>query len=196
MPVSVRRHLLRDRTAAAHAALDARVGELASLADYRRYLRGLHAFRAPAERRVAGGLAAAPELAAGWEPTEIAELMRADMADLGMPADPPAEAEAEIAAVSGPSGLAGLVYVLEGSAFGARLLVRQAEALGLRPDHGARHLAAQAASLDAWRGFLAALDALPGFDEAEAVASAEAAFGAAMAAFAALDAEALPAGHG
>lgn len=185
MSMSTRRHLLRDRTSSAHAALDETVGELASLAHYRRYLRGLHAFRLPAERLVSDGLAAdsGAGLASGWQPTAIAGMMLSDMADLGVSPVAPIR----LAPPAGLSGLVGLVYVLEGSALGARLLRRQAERLGLGPDHGARHLAAQAESLDAWRGFLAALDSLPDFDETAAIAGAEAAFAAALAAFASLD---------
>ncbi|MFT3974204.1 MAG: biliverdin-producing heme oxygenase [Amaricoccus sp.] len=178
MAISTRRHLLRSRTSSAHAALDETVGTLDTLEQYRRYLRGLLAFREPAERLIAD------EAPFGLRPTRIAALLHADMTDLGvMPAEPVA-----LAAPVGTSGLIGLVYVLEGSALGARLLRRQAAAIGLDARHGARHLAAQAESLDAWTGFLAVLDGFDAFDEAEAVAAAEAAFAAARAAFTRLDA--------
>ena len=52
----------------------------------------------------------------------------------------------------------GMVYVLEGSGLGARVLFKRAEALGLTRDFGARHLAAQVASPDSWREFLAVLE--------------------------------------
>ena len=55
--------LLRERTAAAHAALDATVGPLTTRAVYARYLRGIHAFRAAAEPL----LATAP-----WRPKSLA----------------------------------------------------------------------------------------------------------------------------
>ena len=58
----------------------------------------------------------------------------------------------------------GLAYVLEGSALGARLLDRQARALGLDAGFGARHLAAQTADLAAWHTFLGALEAADPFD--------------------------------
>lgn len=185
MATSPRRHFLRNHTATSHASLDETVGALDSLASYRRYLRGLHAFRVPAERLIAQGLSAAPAGLRALRPTRIVPQMLADMDDLGVSSTAPVA----LAAPSGPSALVGLVYVLEGSALGARLLKRQAAALGLGPDHGARHLSAQAESLDAWQGFLAALDTLGDYDEAEAVAAAEAAFAAARGAFAELDAE-------
>ena len=53
MAMSTRRHLLRTRTASAHEALDAAVGDLDSLARYRRYLAGLGAFRDPAGNELA-----------------------------------------------------------------------------------------------------------------------------------------------
>lgn len=186
MVPSTRRHRLRNHTASSHMALDETVGALDSLASYRRYLRGLHAFRAPAERLIAAGLAGAPDGLRELRPTRIVAEMRADMADVEVPPAAPVG----LAAPASASGLMGLVYVLEGSALGARLLKRQAADLGLGPEHGARHLAAQADSLDAWHGFLSALEAFDGYDEAEAIAAAEAAFAAARGGFAELDAAA------
>lgn len=185
MAISSRRHLLRLRTAGAHAALDELVGDLDSLDSYRRYLRGLHAFRVSAERALDAGLAHAPAAFARLRPTRIVESMRADMADLGSTP----VTEAALVAPATPSELVGLVYVLEGSALGARLLKRQAAALGLGPQYGARHLAVQAESLDTWHGFLTVLDALDPFEDAEAVAAAEAAFASARQGFHRLDAQ-------
>lgn len=72
----------------------------------------------------------------------------------------------------------GVHYVLEGSALGARVLCKQVEALGLHRDYGARHLWAQAESLESWRGFLNALSRHEG-DEDALFAGANAAFNAA-----------------
>lgn len=185
MAISTRRQLLRTRTASLHAALDACVGELDGLAGYRRYLVGLYAFRQPAEDVIASGLASAT-FADAWQPTRLAGLMREDMADLGL-APPPAVA---LGSYSALSAVLGLTYVLEGSALGARMLRLQVEHLGLGPARGARHLAAQAASLEPWRGFLNLLDTVRDFDEEAALAGAEAGFAAALAAFDLHDAEA------
>jgi heme oxygenase (biliverdin-IX-beta and delta-forming) len=165
-----RRFALRARTTAAHAALDATVGPLADAAAYGRYLRGLHAFRAPAERALAR---------AAWTPAPLAGLIAADMADLGVA---PA-AEVAVTAPAGASGALGLAYVLEGSALGARILHRQARALGLDGTRGARHLAAQTADLAGWHGFLGVLEAAEPFDLETAAGAARSAFAAAERAF-------------
>ena len=165
-----RRFDLRARTSAAHAALDASVGPLSGPTAYARYLRGLLAFRGPAERALA---------AAAWAPAPLAPLIAADMDDLGVR---PVE-EVALAAPDGASAQLGLAYVLEGSALGARLLHRQALDLGLDAGHGARHLAAQTRDLDGWRGFLAALEAAEPFDAEAAARAAEAGFAAAGRAF-------------
>lgn len=47
----------------------------------------------------------------------------------------------------------GALYVLEGSALGARLLYAQAQAIGLSANFGARHLAAQIAAPERWMAF-------------------------------------------
>ena len=167
---ATRRFALRERTSEAHTSLDAAVGPLDDVTAYARYLRGLLAFRAPAERALAD---------AGWTPEPLAPLIAADMADLGVP---PA-AEVELPAPADASGQLGLAYVLEGSALGARLLHRQALALGLDGDRGARHLAAQTADLEGWRGFLGTLEATDPFDLDSAVAAAAAGFAAAERAF-------------
>ncbi len=167
---TTRRFALRERTTDAHASLDATVGPLADADAYARYLRGLHAFRVPAERALA---------TARWSPAPLAALIAADMADLGVTP----RAEVALAAPQGASGELGLAYVLEGSALGARLLHRQALALGLEADRGARHLAEQTRDLDGWRAFLAALEAVDPFDLERAVAAAAAGFAAAERAF-------------
>ena len=166
-----RRFALRARTAEAHASLDASVGPLADAPAYARYLRGLLAFRAPAERALAG---------AGWSPAPLAPLIAADMADLAVaPAD-----EVAVPAPTGASAALGLAYVLEGSALGARLLHRQALALGFGAERGARHLAAQTADLAGWHGFLGTLEATEPFDLDAAASAAQAGFAAAERAFA------------
>lgn len=168
---TTRRFVLRERTTDAHASLDATVGPLSDADTYARYLRGLHAFRVPAERALA---------TARWSPAPLAALLAADMADLGVA---PRADEVALAVPQDASGELGLAYVLEGSALGARLLHRQALALGLDADRGARHLAEQTRDLDGWRNFLAELEAAEPFDLDRAVAAAAAGFAAAEQAF-------------
>lgn len=165
MKTKTRRFALRERTAAAHAVVDAAVGPFDGLPAYRDYLQGLHAFRA----RVESGLAdvAWPDAFGGWRPVLLAGLIREDMADLGMPSpahigppSPSSDASGDL------SELMGRLYVLEGSALGARLLLRRAEALGLGAGRGARHLARQAdagipGGKEGWPAFLELLETLP-----------------------------------
>jgi heme oxygenase len=178
MKLTQRRFALRERTATTHAALDAEVGALTSRAAYGRYLTGLAAFRGPIER----DLATRP-LPAGfgsWRPTRIDAAIAADARDLGIAPPDPGPCDASPAT---GSGLLGMLYVLEGSALGARILQRQAAGLGLDARFGARHLAVQTASPEAWRGFCAILEAWPDFDLDEAARSAAATFTRARRAF-------------
>jgi heme oxygenase len=71
-------------------------------------------------------------------------------------------------------------YVLEGSSLGARVLRRQAAALGMSAGHGARHLWAQTAAPENWRAFVEALNAHAG-EESALIAGANAGFDAAAA---------------
>jgi len=171
MSASARRFLLRDRTTDAHAALDAAVGPLDSHAAYDRYLLGIYAFRAPVERALAGR----PDA-----PRPLAPLIAADLAEAGLPA----EAEEAFIAPADHSGLAGIGYVLAGSALGARILRRQVQGLGLDP----AHLAAQTEDKRAWPDFCAHLETLDPFDADAATAAAVATFAFAQRAFRAADA--------
>ena len=71
--------------------------------------------------------------------------------------------------------MVGVLYVLEGSSLGARVLVKAAAEMGLSAEFGARHLFRQAGDRDAWRSFVAmmaaALDA-PSHDAANATFNA------------------------
>lgn len=154
MNVRSRRTLLRDRTAAAHASLDGTIGGFDDLEAYKAYLHGMSAFRLPVEHALAG--LAWPDRLAPFDTETIGDLILSDLADLDMnPAPPPAPP----VIARTPEAMLGLLYVLEGSALGARLLYRRARALGLTESFGARHLAAQAATTDRWPRFLALLEA-------------------------------------
>jgi heme oxygenase (biliverdin-IX-beta and delta-forming) len=77
----------------------------------------------------------------------------------------------------------GLLYVLEGSSLGARLIARQASRLGFDESFGARHLALQARSLENWRIFLGLLEAVEPLDMSRAVNAAILTFRSAALAF-------------
>ena len=173
------RSFLRQQTADVHARLDAAIGSFDSPKSYARYLRGTLAFREPIE----AALARASILpAAGWRLRPLAASIRADMTDLGLLPDPePAPAPVRIAGIS---DLLGTLYVLEGSALGARILLQRARKLGFSEDFGARHLALQTRDQDNWRGVLGLLEQHEP-SQADATAQASiAAFALAVEAFA------------
>lgn len=185
MPRQTRRFVLRDRTAAAHAMVETLVGTLVSLASYQRYVSGLHRFRAPVE----AGLSTAswPDAFGTWRPLMLAETLRQDMADLGLPAVVP---PAPTPPPSDMAGLLGLLYVLEGSALGAAVLLPRARALGLGAAFGARHLALQTdAAARNWQSFVALMETADPLDIDAIVGAAENGFATAGAAF--LEARAL-----
>ncbi|MFT4012204.1 MAG: biliverdin-producing heme oxygenase [Paracoccus sp. (in: a-proteobacteria)] len=164
------RHSLMNRTRDLHRRLDQGLGEFAAPQDYHAYLRGSFAFRTALE--------AVLPLAQGWPMLALSQSLRADLGDLDL--DPPEPPRApELAATH--SALAGALYVIEGSALGARVLQRRAQALGFGPDHGARHLDLQTRDRARWPQFLAWLESQPA-DEDQAVASANAVFALALAA--------------
>jgi heme oxygenase (biliverdin-IX-beta and delta-forming) len=172
-----RRQILRGETARAHAALEEVVGRIDSLPSYVRYLRGMHAFRAPIEAALAA--VAWPPMLGAWRPTCIAPALAADLADLEAQPLPQREPVSDLDS----AGLLGVLYVLEGSSLGARLIARDARRLGLSDAHGARHLGVQIQALGTWGALLALLE-IPLEDGgpinvASAVAAANAAFDAA-----------------
>jgi heme oxygenase len=122
-------------------------------------------------------LDARQSFAAIWRPQPLSGALARDLADIGVP--PLNEPIAFTPSPRGDGFTLGVHYVLEGSALGARILCKQAEALGLDREHGARHLWAQAASLDTWRSFVALLQGRMTDDFDDMAAGANAAFAAA-----------------
>jgi heme oxygenase len=145
----------------AHDATEALLGSLQDRLSYGFYLRGLHAFRT-AEEAAFRDIHWPSEFGA-WRPACIAPHLAQDLADLGLePIYAPIEENAPVL-----KSLLGVCYVLEGSALGARVLRKRAEALGFSETFGARHLAHQSASLENWRRFLELLGRLPSEEIAE-----------------------------
>lgn len=160
---------LRDHTRQAHQELDRTIGRLDSVDAYGNFLRASYAHRQPVERYLAG--ADWPASFGDWRPTELGPLIAADLADIGAepPVSPSFDLSKDIACV------VGVIYVLEGSALGAKLIRRMAGALGYDENHGARHLAQQE-RLGSWRGLLAIMEHLESIDLAAAVRAAETTF--------------------
>jgi heme oxygenase (biliverdin-IX-beta and delta-forming) len=161
---------LRDATASAHARLDALAsGGFAHEADYRAYLGGMHRFLAtllPALRDAASALR--------WRLPDWSGLLARDLAHVGAATTP----TATLPPLPRASAL-GALYVVEGASLGARVLLRQAHALGHDADGGAAFLHAHAGNEDRrrWPRFLALLAEADGDDADAACASAVEAFG-------------------
>ena len=172
-----RRWLLRARTAEAHAAVDAAIGGFHDLSGYRAYLRSIAAFRRPIEDWLQ--TVSWPRTLTDWRPSRVADAITADLEDLGITS----VANAELPLPLDGDGLFGTLYVLEGSALGARLLLERAEQLGLSAGFGARHLALLSGNLDGWRGFLACLEQAEPFDIDRALEASLATFRSARVAF-------------
>ena len=117
--------------------------------------------------------AGAERLFAMWPDRKIAAAIRADIADLSgeyaRECSPP-----RLSAPKSSAQMLGILYVLEGSALGARLLIRRAEAMGMSSSFGARHLALQTDTPNAWSSFVAILDAAEMDSEQEAQCAAAA----------------------
>lgn len=153
MPDRSRRTILREQTSVAHASLDNTIGMFDSVMSYGRYLRGMYAFRSAVEIRLAASVW--PAYLDGWEHQSFGDAIRLDLADLEM--EPGGRIELP-KILPEREEMLGLLYVLEGSALGSRILYKRAQALGLGAYFGARHLAAQAERSDRWPRFLALLE--------------------------------------
>ncbi len=172
-----RRWLLRERTAEAHAAVDAAIGSFSDRASYARYLQQIYAFRMPIERAL--DTLAWPSRLGTWRAKAVGELIEADLADLGLAIPALDDCALDLEG----DGLLGVLYVLEGSSLGSRLLYRRAQALGFSAEFGAQHLA-HASGPESWRDFLGLLETQDDLDLDEATAASLATFRAAGAAFA------------
>lgn len=170
------RSALRSHTADQHQKLDDAVGVFDTIEGYARFVRQSHSFRAAIEDIIPSSV--------DWTVIRLSGLLANDLDDLGEAPD------AQIlfpAALPDPGYWLGVAYVLEGSALGARLLVRRASALGFSATRGARHLSVQAETGSRWRDFQARLDAAPVAAHQAMLAGAAAAFDFALSIYAAND---------
>lgn len=161
---------LREATRALHAAVDGLFPRgLASLADYRRYVLGMHRFAADHERAVD-----APPRRSAWLARDLSSLALHPLPALGACRPQPEQATR-----------LGWEYVMAGSSLGARALLRDAGRLGLDPASGACFLERHATG-DDWPALQARLRSLDAGDEtrmAQAEAGARAAFARVRACF-------------
>jgi len=174
-----RRWILREHTAAAHAAVDEAIGGFSDTDSYKRYLVSVAAFRRPIERML--DAAHWPDAFGEWRPRTLGAALAADLEDLGLTAS---EGVAASPLPLTGGRLFGTLYVLEGSPLGARLLFQRAQAIGLSATYGARHLALQSGSIESWRHFLARMREEVPFDLEGALEGSLSAFAHARHAFA------------
>jgi heme oxygenase len=83
------------------------------------------------------------------------------MNDLEVQDAPGVEDESSSSTEMTKGSMLGCLYVLEGSALGAQIIIRRLSEIGLGAHFGARHLASQIASPHAWQSFLAVLEGTP-----------------------------------
>lgn len=167
MTTTPRRFALRDGTWPLHQKLDALIGPLTDLQAYRRYLVSVGQLRMGVEASLSP--IQWPSFFENWRPTFLSAPLQADMHDLQVSC----KNHATIKSPGSVSELLGMLYVLEGSALGARILVKQAASLDLTSSFGARHLAVQTdVSNASWQTFLALLEKAPAFDAQIAITSA------------------------
>jgi heme oxygenase len=159
-----RRTRLQTATRRLHQDLDAlmmEAGFLSSISKYASYLAASYRARAAVEMRL--DISGARQIYPVWPRRQIAHLIEEDLTDLG--ASIPERLAVPAAPPLSKGGVLGALYVLEGSAIGARLIGQRVAAMGMGPEFGARHLAHQATEPKAWPAFLHVLESANLTDE-------------------------------
>lgn len=173
MHVESRRLLLKQATTNAHRSVEKAAGNVASASDYHSYVAGLYAFRVPIEAALAR--CEWPRALGAWRPILLGPALKDDLADIDT-VHAIAIRGTNVSMSNDVSDLLGLLYVLEGSALGARAIYQRARKLGFHESYAARHLSAQTRSSQNWKDFIALLEYAPDFDLTRAARSANKAF--------------------
>lgn len=169
------RDRLKGATSTVHVRLDARFARgLRDPDQYRRYLLGMQAFVANAERALATATLGPAWHA--WREPQRTPWLDEDLLALGLASLPPGPA----LAIGNDADAAGVLYVIEGSALGATQLVGDAQALGHGAGAGATFLHRHGGfgAGKRWRAFVQCLEAadFDAGDERAMLASAARAF--------------------
>ncbi len=157
--VEDRRFALKRATNEAHERVEGVVrdaGMFETREGFRRYLAAIYEMRVRYERLL--DLNQAERVWTDYPTRKIAGLIAEDIEDLG---GIPMSSEPADKKTYSAGELLGMLYVLEGSSLGARVLVKSVADMGLSASFGARHLFRQAEDRGAWRSFLDALSASP-----------------------------------
>ena len=168
------RHLLRSATGTDHAEVDSRFAVLIGrgVAGYAEFLQLSAAAIAPLEEALRQ--ANVERILPDWEDRSRGAALRADLADLGLstpPAAPPPS-------LGGEAHQFGVLYVLEGSRLGAKVLIRRLlKTPGLQAPHPMRYLR-HGESLPLWPTFVEQLESSAAVrrSTADAIAGAHTAF--------------------
>ena len=163
---------LKTATAPLHERIDARIAQSSafkSLSGYSAYLSRTFAVRKSMEDLLDSSQA--QRLYPAWPDRRIAATIKLDLEDLGV-VEPATDLQKRHPL--GAGGIFGALYVLEGSAIGAKWVARQVQFLGAHSDHGRRHLTSQTSSPGAFNEFLSLLEAadLAGEQEEECLSAA------------------------
>lgn len=158
MDISRRQRLIRV-TQMAHQRLDniLLVKSLNTRSRYEHYLYAVWAARWPTECALKNSDAI--HIYPAWTNRAICPALRRDIADVCQ-TDAPVFPELAVGLMS-VAQILGVLYVLEGSALGARVLERQAASIGMTAYFGARHLAHQTSQPGAWAEFMTILANIP-----------------------------------
>ena len=162
-----RRMRLRQQTHQVHRELDLVVGTAGFLGQadlYRRYLVATWKAWQPLETTL--DASGAERFYPLWKQRHLAASLAADMCDLGV-AVPEIAKRGTSKSIWDPASVMGTLYVLEGSALGARILAGRLKRIGMTSTFGARHIAVQTGNPQAWSTFLSVLEAFPMTDEEE-----------------------------
>jgi heme oxygenase (biliverdin-IX-beta and delta-forming) len=157
-----RRWDLKAATAPYHERID-RLGSLYgmfnSLDAYRKYLEATWHSRLALETLL--DVSDLRRVFSDWDNHKIQSELQMDYADLsdGEELQKPELQFDAGAPVDLPSAI-GTLYVLEGSALGATLLIQRARLLGLDAGYGARHLAKQVGNLAGWKKTVSLLETM------------------------------------
>ena len=179
MMLSDRRSRLRSATENAHRRLDEVVNDAGYFLDrpsYAAYLQATLRARQPLEFELSE--CRAEQLFDLWPDRAIAPALYPDIQDVIRAAELTESNIIVLGQAFSPAEAIGTLYVLEGSALGARHLAPRAHAIGMSATFGARHLAQQNAIPKTWSAFLRVLEAvsLDASQEDECVAASRAAF--------------------
>lgn len=168
------RGLLRSATADCHAAVDARFAPMVAngASRYGEFLSVSAGALWPLERELKAADVA--HVLPDWDERSRSAALGADLEDLGIPCPPVSPSPR----LEGEAFLFGVLYVLEGSRLGARLLTRQILATGDPQLHRATRYLRHGEGKPLWQTFLARLESSIAVRSApeRAVAGAIAAF--------------------